>query len=123
MKYIQPMNRHEFAQLLLTLHTGDFIEFGCDPGVCFPDETPSVNDVTAWYFATVISIPQYGSRFILIDYAGGEDAFAIPLNCNRDEPDDDDRSIVPRYVDEFFTRCPDLGNLTDYVFVEMEEKL
>ena len=123
MKYIQPMNCEEFAQHLLTLKNGDTVEFGCDPGVAWPDEIPSEKDVSCWYFATVITIPEYMSRFILIDYCGGEEAFAIPLNCYQNHCDEDDRTIVPRYVREYFSgHCRSLDSVDDFVFVEMEEE-
>lgn len=122
MKYIKPMTCDEFAQYLLTLRTGDTVEFACDPGVDFPSEMPDVHSVEAWYFARVINIQEYESRFILIDYAGGEAAFAIPLNGYKDYCDGDDERIVPGYVKEYFkSRCPDLNGIDDYVFVEMKD--
>jgi len=123
MKYIQPMTCDDFAQHLLTLKNGDTVEFGCDPGVDWPDEIPDTHSVEAWYFARVIEIPEYTSRFILIDYAGGESAFAIPLNCYKNGSDGDDEYIVPQYVKEYFKgHCPDINGIDDYVFVEMEEE-
>ena len=122
MKYIKPMQAKEFAELLTTLKTGDTIDFGTDPGWLWPDATPDVEDVTAWYFARVIHIPEYCSRFILLDYSGGEEAFAIPLNCYSDLCDGDDRQIVYSYVRQFFTSCLNIGHADDYVFVEMEEE-
>lgn len=119
MKYIQSMNYDEFAEFLLTMKDGDIVEFGTDPGVNWPDEEPDVNDVTAWYFAKVTCIPEYESRFILIDYCGGESAFAIPLSVCRDGCDEDDRWLVPIKVKEFFENCNDVD---EYVFVEMNEE-
>ena len=123
MKYIQPMNCQEFAEYLLTLKTGDEIYFGCDPGIEWPDETPQVNEVTGWYFAKVFHIPGQESRFILLDYCGGEEAFAIPLNNYQEESDMDDRHIVPEYVKRYFNNHNYITNENDYVFVEMEEKI
>ena len=122
MKCIKPMQAKEFSEFLLTLKTGDTIDFGTDPGWLWPDATPEVKDVTAWYFATVIHIPGYCSRFILLDYAGGEAAYAIPLNAYSDEPDEDDKWIVYDYVKRFFENCNDIGHADDYVFVEMEDE-
>ena len=123
MKYIQPMNHEEFAQHLLTLKDGDTIEFACDPGVAWPNEIPDVTDVECWYFARVMVIPEYESRFILIDYCGGEEAFAIPLNCYQHHCDEDDKIIVPEYVKKYFRgHCRNLTSIYDYVFVEMEEE-
>lgn len=98
MKYIQPMNCKDFADYLLTLKTGDTIEFGIDPGYSWPDVVPDPEDVNGWYFAKVMEIEQYSSRFILIDYAGGEEAFAIPLNGYKNVCDEDDERIVPHFV-------------------------
>lgn len=119
MKCIQPMNYEEFARHLLTLKNGDTVEFGTDPGAKWPDETPDIYDVTGWYFARVINIPEYESRFILIDYCGGECAFAIPLNSYENKCDKDDEWIVMYKVKEFFESYGDIDN---YVFVEMEEE-
>lgn len=102
MKYIKPMQAKEFADLLLTLKTGDTIEFGTDPGYAWPDEIPDYSDVTAWYFAKVMCLPEYDSRFILLDYCGGEEAFVIPLNSYSNSCDADDICIVPDYVNKFF---------------------
>lgn len=116
MKYIKPMDCDEFAEYLLTLKTGDTIEFGTDPGCAWPDEIPEPHDVECWYFARVMKIPEYESRFILLDYCGGEEAFAIPLNCYSDCCDDDDKQIVPDFAKKFFEHI----GVTDYVFVEMQ---
>lgn len=117
MKYIQPMNCEEFVQHLLTLYNGDTVEFGTDPGVAWPDEIPDIDDVTTWYFARMIYIPEYTSRFILIDYCGGGCAFAIPLNCYN-WINEDGKWIVRNKVKEFFK---DYAEVNDYVFVEMED--
>ena len=121
MKYIKPMNCEEFTQYLLTLKTGDTIEFGTEPGCDWPNEMPSINDVEAWYFARVMEIKEYGSRFILLDYAGGEEAFAIPLNGDRDYCDEDDKWLVPGYVRRYFETHRELGGVDCHVFVEMED--
>ena len=123
MKYIEPMTYKEFADYLLTLKDEDEIYFGCDPGCAWPDEVPEVDDVTAWYFAKVMNLEGYSSRFILIDYCGGEEAFAIPLNNYQNGCDADDESIVPRYVQDYFTNHNRyLTSINDIVFVEMEEE-
>lgn len=122
MKYIKPMTCGEFAEHLLTLKSGKTIEFGVDPGCNWPDEVPDVKDVTSWYFARIMHIPEYNSRFILIDYCGGEEAFAIPLNCYSDDFDMDDHGIVYLYVRRYFANHGTLTGIDDYVFVEMEEE-
>lgn len=122
MKYIKPMNCNEFAEYLLTLKTNDIIHFGVDPGCAWPDEIPEPESVTGWYFAKVMEIKGYNSRFILIDYAGGEEAFAIPLNGYKNCCDEDDRYIVPGFVKLYFENHRELTGVNDYVFVEMEEE-
>lgn len=121
MKYIKPMNCEEFASHLLTLKTGDVVDFAIDPGYKWPDEVPDARDVECWYFAKVMEIKEYGSRFILLDYAGGEEAFAIPVNNYKNYCDEDDRHIVPSYVKQYFENHRELTGVDDYVFVEMEE--
>ena len=123
MKYIQPMNAAQFAEHLLTLKTGDVIEFGVDPGTSWPDEIPEIMDVTCWYFAKVMEIKGYCSRFILLDYCGGEEAVAIPLNNYKNCADDDDRVYVPKYVESYFNDHRELSGPDDYVFVVMDEPL
>lgn len=120
-KIIRPMQYSDFADLLLTLKEGQTIEFACSTDVDFPNEIPEPNECTAWYFARILCIPEYQSRFILIDYAGGEEAFAIPLNGYCRSFDMDDKEIVKGMVKTFFKYCLSLGNINDYVFVEMEE--
>ena len=122
MKYIKPMSCDAFAEYLLTLKTGDTIEFGIDPGASWPDLAPESQDVSAWYFARVMEIKEYNSRFILLDYAGGEEAFAIPLNNYQNCCDEDDRHIVPSYVKRYFSNHRELNGVNDFVFVEMEEE-
>lgn len=122
MKYIKPMNYKEFAEHLLTLKTGNTVEFGCSAECDYPNEMPDADDVADWYFARVMEIKEYGSRFILIDYAGGEEAFAIPLNCYTDHCDEDDRHIVPGFVKEYFCKHNRfLNGVDDEVFVEMDD--
>lgn len=116
MKTIKPMNSEEFAKYLLTLKPGDCIDFGCY--TTSDKEEITDNDVECWYFAKVMEIPEYGSRFILLDYAGGEEAYAIPLNNYKNCCDEDDKYIVPKYVEEYFRRN---GNIFGIVYVEMEE--
>lgn len=123
MKYIQPMNAAQFAEHLLTLKTGDVIDFAVDPGIDWPDEVPDASDVEVWYFAKVMEIKEYNSRFILLDYAGGEEAFAIPLNGYKNCADEDDKVIVPGYVKYYFENHRELSGANDYVFVEMDEAI
>lgn len=120
--HIKPMQWRKLADLLLSLKTGDTVEFACDPGCEWPDEVPEVENCSCWYFARVICIKEYQSRFILIDYAGGEEAFAIPLNNYCDHADDDDRMFVPSEVKRFFGQCMSLCGENDWVFVEMGDE-
>ena len=123
MTHIEPMTCEEFAKFLLTLRTGDEITFGCDTRVDYPNEIPEPNDVECWYFARVMEINEYCSRFILLDYAGGEEAFAIPLNSDYDWCDGDDETIVPSYVKMYFNNHRMIAGETDVVFVEVEDYL
>ena len=121
MKYIKPMTATEFAEYLFTLKTGDVIEFAVDPGCYWPDEIPDIHNVSGWYFAQVMEIKGYCSRFILIDYAGGEEAFAIPLNNYKNYCDEDDRYIIREYVKRYFKNHRELNGVDDVIFVEMED--
>lgn len=121
MKKIVPMLTNEFTALLCTLQEGVTIEFGltCDSF----DESEGIcpNDVSEWYFARIIRIPEYESRFILIDYCGGEDAFAIPLNCYSNRIDEDDKWLIELNMNKFYGEK--LYRSTDeMIYVEMEEE-
>lgn len=123
MKYVKPMNCEQFTQHLLALKDGDEINFACFLDVEEGErERFYPNDAECWYFAKVMNLTEYDSRFILIDYCGGEEAYAIPLNNYRSECDEDDQQIVPVYVKEFFRRCMNLGSTNRTVYVEFEEE-
>ena len=51
-----------------------------------------------------------------------DEAFAIPLNNYRNDCDEYDMHIVPVYVETFFRKCPNLGDINSTVYVEMEEE-
>lgn len=120
MKYIKAMKAAEFAELLLEMRTGEVINFATECNAEYADEV-SITDVDSWYFAKKFYLPEFDSRFILIDYCGGEEAYAIPMNCYRDHADDDDRRIVPDYVNKFFDSCRNIWNRDSYIYVELEE--
>ena len=119
-KQIKAMKAEEFAELLLCMRTGETIDFAAECGIDYADEATAA-DVDCWYFATKISISEYSSNFILIDYVGGEEAFAIPLNNYQEDADDDDRRIVVDYVNRFFDKCPNILSRDSYIYVELEE--
>lgn len=119
MKYIEPMNCSEFAAYLLTLKSGDEIYFGCDLEHDSEDSEVIPENVGCWYFARVMEIKEFGSRFILLDYAGGEEAFAIPLNGYKNCCDEDDAHIVPSFVKRYWEYN---YNIHDVVYVEMEDE-
>ena len=121
-KKVKAMRAAEFAELLLNMRTGETIDFATECGLDVDEaDEATAADLDCWYFATKISIPEYGSNFILIDYCGGEEAFAIPLNNHQEDVDDDDRQIVPDYVKRFFDKCPNIYSRCSYIYVELEE--
>lgn len=123
MSYVKPMTCEQFAQHLLTLKDGDEIHFACFLDAnCEEAERCDANDVEFWYFAKVMFLPEYDSRFILIDSCRGEEAYAIPLNNCVDRRDENDMRIVPRYVEAFFRKCISIGDVNSAVYVEMEEE-
>ena len=102
MKTIKVMDVEQFIDLLLTMQDGDTCDFALTQTYIPDDRDLNSMDLEDWYFATVINITGYNSRFILIDYTGGEEAMAIPLNGYRNGCDEDDRQIVPGFVQKFF---------------------
>lgn len=123
MSKIAPMKCNEFADFLLTLEPGEIVNFATgiwNNDVPFDKLEP--DDLEYFYFVTIMEVPEYQSRFILIDYAGGEQAFAIPLNWwYRSEPLEEDKAITRLYMKRFFTESNHLSGPDDTVYVEMEE--
>lgn len=111
------MNVDEFTEYLFLLETDDVVEFGLDPGCAWPDEVPIPENVTNWYFAKKMYIHGYDSRFILVDYAGGDEAFAIPLGGFMDS----DKSNALMYLNEYLNSRPCAIDGDLIVFVEMED--
>ena len=119
-KKIKAMKAAEFAELLLEMRTGEVINFATECNVEYADEA-SITDVDSWYFAKKFYLPEFDSRFILIDYCTGEEAFAIPMNRDSDNADDADRLFLPDDVNEFFDKCPNILDRDSYIYVELEE--
>lgn len=122
MKYIKPMNIKEFSDFLATLKHGETINFGTFVCSSRINEITDPDDVENWYFATVMEIKEYRSRFILIDYAGGGQAYAIPLDGDNDTCDAAYKYIVSEYIKQFFLSCSDLGSLQAKVYVELDDE-
>jgi hypothetical protein len=134
MKYFKKMSAEDFGKYLLTVPFGKEICFALDCNNLDCDEADiEMNQVfdesyehyfEAWYFIKGMRIPQYDSRFWLCDYAGGEDAFAIPVSSFGKYPTDEDEEFVPRYWKYCWNRIKDRNGYDnqDYVFVEIIEE-
>ena len=126
MKYFKKMSAEEFGKYLLTVPFGKEICFALD---CEDDELeiPMGQEFDAdyqfnfgcWYFIKGISIPEYNSRFLLCDYAGGEEAFAIPVSCYGQYPTMEDKEFVPRFWKQCWEYIQDRRSQQDYLFVEI----
>lgn len=119
-KFYKRMDADEFAAYLMTLKVGQQVDFAA--GIEENDYVEVLNDndpLYNWYFAKRMKISKYGSNFILIDYAGGEEAMAIPLNGYSDTLDEDDREIIRRRIKRFFFDNDRMVTI-QYVYVEME---
>ena len=121
MKKIVPMNENDFANLLCTMKEGQAIEFARDAYNWQEGMELEPHEVECWYFARILCVPEYDSRFILIDYCGGEEAFVIPLNCYSHTIDEDDKRIICMKVKQLFDHHLFIGPQA-HVFVEMEEE-
>lgn len=120
MSYLKKMDCNQFAELLLTMRDGDVIEFACYPPESPLDDATDVFDANGWYFAKLCTIPEYSSRYILLDYAGGGGAYAIPLYdqiC--DYPTED--GFVTYYVRKYFY-CINI-EIEEYVYVKVEDDI
>lgn len=119
-KFYKRMDADEFTAYLMTLKVGQQVDFAA--GIEENDYVEVLNDIDPlynWYFAKRMKIPKYCSNFILIDYAGGEEAMAIPLNGYSDTLDEDDREIIRRRIKRFFFDNDRMVTI-QYVYVEME---
>lgn len=120
MSYLKKMDDKQFTELLLTMKDGDVIEFACYPPESPIDDATDVFDAKGWYFAKLCTIPEYQSRYILLDYAGGECAYAIPLDsevCDCSRADD---FVTSYHVQKYFNYIN--SEIEEYVYVKMEEE-
>ena len=132
MKYFKKMSVEDFGKYLLTVPFGKEICFALDyRGEGYEDELAMgqvfdanrENDFEVWYFVKGIEIEYYQSRFLLCDYAGGEEAFAIPVSSMGSYPTGEDREFVPRFWLDCWNQIKDRNGYynQDYVFVEIGE--
>lgn len=132
MKYFKKMSAEEFGKYLLTVPFGKEICFALDyRGEGDEDElimgqvfdAGRENDFELWYFVKGIELKYYQSRFLLCDYAGGEEAFAIPVGSMGNYPTCEDREFVPRFWSNCWDQIKDRNGYynQDYVFAEIEE--
>lgn len=121
MKTYKPMGWQQFADHLMTMKPGEAVEFAtcCDVDLT-PDLEPDFIDLSEWYFAKLMKLEEYASQFILFDYCGGEEAYAIPKCGYRDEFDGDDYRIIPIAVKQYFQVHLNLDEY-DKVYVEIED--
>lgn len=119
MSDLKKMDYKQFAELLLTMKDGDVIEFACYPPESPLDDATDVFDANGWYFAKLCTIPEYSSRYILLDYAGGECAYAIPLDSQVYDCPADDDYVTSYHVHKYFD-CIN-SEIEEYVYVKMED--
>ena len=133
MKYFKKMSAEEFGKYLLTVPFGKDVFFALDyMGSGFEDEFEMGHvfdgdreyDFGLWYFIKGMEITNYGSKFLLCDYAGGEEAFAIPLSDYGTYPTSEDQEWVPRFWIDCWSQIKDRNGYDgqDYVFVEIIEE-
>ena len=136
MKYFKKMSAEDFGKYLLTVPFGKEICFALDyRGDGYEDEIVMgqvfdenrENDFELWYFIRGMEIQEYQSRFWLCDYAGGEEAFAIPVSSSFGKckyPTCDDKEYVPRFWMDCWKGIKDRNGYDnqDYLFVEIIEE-
>jgi hypothetical protein len=133
MKYFKKMSAEAFGEYLLKVPFGKEICFALDyRGDGDEDEIAMnqkfdeshENDFEAWYFIKGMRIPEYDSKFWLCDYAGGEEAFAIPVSSLWHYPTCDDEEYVPRFWMDCWKKIKDRNGYygQDYLFVEIIEE-
>ena len=111
---------NEFSNYLLENLTTDnaTVEFAMYANAEEDDNEVEECDCEVWYFARRINIKEYESKFILLDYCGGEEAFAIPINNYKEGFDEDDKCLMPSYVKKFFEHA---SYTTTSVWVAIED--
>lgn len=115
-KIIKKMNAEQFADYLCDMKEDQIVEFGCE----YDGDNDDLNiyDVGSWYFVKIMEVPEYDSRFLVVDYCGGEEAYSIPLNNYCNKIDDDDKNIIHDYMNEYFTHWNRfLSDKNDIVYV------
>ena len=133
MKYFKKMSAEDFGKYLLTVPFGKEVCFALDyMGDGYEDEIAFGQvfsgdreyDFEVWYFIKGMELPKYGTKFLLCDYAGGEEAFAIPLSNYGTYPTSDDEEWVPRFWTDCWNKIKDRNGYynQDYVFVEIIEE-
>ena len=129
MKYFKKMSAEEFGKYLLTVPFDTTIEFALDyVGPTDEQELPygiiteEGFDCECWFFIRGVRFEEYCSRFWLCDYAGGEEAFAIPASNYGSYPTMEDKEYVPRFWKQCWERICDWHNQQDYLFVEIIEE-
>lgn len=119
MSRIAPMNVTQFSNLLLRMKTGDCILFATGRWNNYA-ENLSESDVFNWYFVQKMYLPDFESRFFLIDFCGGTEATAIPFNNCSDIPDEDDMYYLPGRVEALFEKLGLDSRSTVYVKLKSE---
>lgn len=133
MKYFKKMSAEDFGKYLLTIPFGKEICFAldCDRDVDEDDipinqvfDENCENDFTAWYFIKGMRIPEHDSRFWLCDYAGGEEAFAIPVSALGKYPTYEDEEYIPKFWMDCWHNIQSRNGYynQDYLFIEIIEE-
>jgi hypothetical protein len=137
MKYFKKMSAEDFGKYLLTVPFGKEMHFALDySGWDCREEDIAMdqvfdesheNDFEVWYFIRGMEIAEYQSRFLLCDYAGGEEAFAMPVSSSMGKckyPTSDDKEYIPRFWMDCWNNIKSRNGYDqqDYLFVEIIEE-
>lgn len=133
MNKIKIMTAEEFADYILSQKEGDAIEFAISKENFCESDPINLDDVSDWFFAKIITIPEYFSRFLLIDFCGGREAIVYPLSNMISSPDwkdvdfdvEDFNAWIKQWMSEFCEErhgiCPDQNDYGQYiVYVEIK---
>lgn len=117
------LNHKELSEYILaTMNEDTVIELATEYDGNDTEEDKEVwNNYSSWYFIKLVKIEGYDSRFLLIDYCGGEEAYVIPLsNYHYDNKlfTEDDEVIIKRYIKHWFERCTSLGDTDLPIWVD-----
>lgn len=137
MKEIETMTAEQLANHILSqvIKKGETVEFAIAQDPHCNEKPQTVEEILGWFFIKMIEIPEYCSKFILIDYCGGQEATVYPIDHsfnginaqNADFDEEDFKNWIQAWFSDFCEEKhgagPDKDNKGQYiVYVDIRRK-